>query len=861
MISTQLLNLLQCRRFAHIGGCWFRRIKGLVTTVFFKKKRIGNNITSRNLQNICHWFNHDTKPTRYEIHIFPRFLQGLYKFCPKPRNRQCFSEAASMADIAVLDPSEAPRARRWDALILGSGLSALLAAARISSAGHRVLVVEEEARTVLPPAMKEPFFLSGLRDQGLLDASLRALTVPLIDRRRISGERLAYQIAADPVRLDIGQPLLTAEELVAWGLAKPDDARRLVRHLVEASEIERTLLYESPFVRLGRRSAGTPHNPAGGLGGSGPLAAPTGHQKRGLPDSVENASGDLGRILAAQVRALSNLGDATPAPEAQARLLGLGLAGGAGFSDDPPWLVDLFRKRVTALYGDMRTLTGDFELVSVSGQPGMRVVRTGEIWLGRVLRARRPASRRLRDAYGRRSDAPDTQAARAADPTRLSRRLPLSGPDRDPARRHGRPTDPAGRRRGAADRHRHGLPVPDPPEARRPGGARGARGRRAGEPRAARTRAAATRDRRAPARADAVLRRRARAGRRRDAGLGQRRRLARGPRAARTVGRARSICGCRRVHRSTSWTARRRRASGSRATCCSAGAEATRSRPSSAERRVGQDAISATPPLRVCPEPASEPARATPRRRQRPWPLLRRMLGFSARYWTSAARRLPARLGDLLHPLPARLSVQAAARRRADSGDGGRRRLRARSSRSSCDLVLLLGVTLLFQPVAVFLRSYGAHWTIASVRRDVDQKVAGKFLGAPLRIHRAGSSGDFLARALNDVGLACQSVTLIYNELLINLQLVLAGAVALFLASWQLALFSLLAMPPFFVILSFFGRRIQTTDLSTPGDPGRSHPAPARASSPASRSSRPSRARSSRSPPSPSRRANTSGVT
>ena len=30
--------------------------------------------------------------------------------------------------------------------------------------------------------------------------------------------------------------------------------------------------------------------------------------------------------------------------------------------------------------------------------------------------------------------------------------------------------------------------------------------------------------------------------------------------------------------------------------------------------------------------------------------------------------------------------------------------------------LLLLGLTLIFQPVAVFLRSYGAHWTIASVR-------------------------------------------------------------------------------------------------------------------------------------------------
>ena len=33
------------------------------------------------------------------------------------------------------------------------------------------------------------------------------LNVPLIDRRRIASERLAYQVAADPYRLDVGQPV------------------------------------------------------------------------------------------------------------------------------------------------------------------------------------------------------------------------------------------------------------------------------------------------------------------------------------------------------------------------------------------------------------------------------------------------------------------------------------------------------------------------------------------------------------------------------------------------------------------------------------------------------------------------------
>jgi subfamily B ATP-binding cassette protein MsbA len=125
------------------------------------------------------------------------------------------------------------------------------------------------------------------------------------------------------------------------------------------------------------------------------------------------------------------------------------------------------------------------------------------------------------------------------------------------------------------------------------------------------------------------------------------------------------------------------------------------------------------------------------------------------------------------------------------------------------ELALLLGVSLVVQPIAVFFRVYGAHWTVASVRRDVDQAVAAKFLAAPLRVHRGGSSGDFLARALNDAQLACQSVGIVYNEVLLNIQLVIVGAIALIIASWQLALFSAVAMPPFLILLSYFGRRIQ----------------------------------------------------
>jgi len=208
--------------------------------------------------------------------------------------------------------------------------------------------------------------------------------------------------------------------------------------------------------------------------------------------------------------------------------------------------------------------------------------------------------------------------------------------------------------------------------------------------------------------------------------------------------------------------------------------------------------------------PANEPdaaARVAPPH-PKPWPLLRRMLGLSWVYWKSILGIfLLGWVISFVHYLRAYLFKPMLDDVLIPSAAGGVRFELVQPILG--EIALLLGITLVVQPIAVFFRSYGAHWTIASVRRDVDQTVAGKLLAAPLRVHRAGSSGDFLARAMTDVQLACQSVGIIYNEFLVNVQRVIGGAVALFLASWPLALCSLIAMPPFLLALSYFGRRIQ----------------------------------------------------
>lgn len=277
-----------------------------------------------------------------------------------------------MKRLARIADTTRLRAQLWDAVVVGSGVSALVAAARMGSAGHRVLVVEEAATRALHPALREPFFLAGSRDGGVLEACIRELSIPLLDRRRLDAERLAYQVTGPNLRLDVGGSDLTRDELVRWGLCEPDEAADVVRTLAEATEAERKVMLASPLVRIGRRLSMV-------------RAGITGSHVRGLPAEVANPGASLKPALDAQVAALSNLASADVAPEARARLLGCALAGGVGFGDGPPWLLGLLRKRVEEVHGEFRSVAGGFGLVSVDNRPGILVEDTDELWVGRAL--------------------------------------------------------------------------------------------------------------------------------------------------------------------------------------------------------------------------------------------------------------------------------------------------------------------------------------------------------------------------------------------------------------------------------------------------------------------------------------------
>jgi hypothetical protein len=289
-----------------------------------------------------------------------------------------------MAGLPAVEASDRFRARRWDAVVLGGALPGLIAAARLGSHGARVLVLEERAATEAFPGLREPFLVNGAKSDGVMGQCLRALGVPLIDRQRIGSDPLAYQVVFPDARVDVGERHRTCEELTSWNFAASDFADALLRGLADAAAAERDAMLEAPVVRSPRRLPLSSRRPSTNLL-AGPAPRKSRRHARGLPAEVAEAPERLAALCAAQTRALSNLGDARPSPEALARLLGLSQEGSAIFAGGEYWVHALLRRRIEALYGEFRTLPDAFRLVSVANQPGLALEDTGEVWCGRVL--------------------------------------------------------------------------------------------------------------------------------------------------------------------------------------------------------------------------------------------------------------------------------------------------------------------------------------------------------------------------------------------------------------------------------------------------------------------------------------------
>jgi subfamily B ATP-binding cassette protein MsbA len=120
----------------------------------------------------------------------------------------------------------------------------------------------------------------------------------------------------------------------------------------------------------------------------------------------------------------------------------------------------------------------------------------------------------------------------------------------------------------------------------------------------------------------------------------------------------------------------------------------------------------------------------------------------------------------------------------------------------------ILGATVVLTPLAVLGRGYFAEWCAGRVRQRVDLALARKFLHLPLSAFRDGSSGDFMARSMSDAQIACQAVTVVYRDVLLDLQLVIGGIGLMLWMSWPLTVLSLIAIPPFWAVMTIFMGRL-----------------------------------------------------
>jgi hypothetical protein len=271
---------------------------------------------------------------------------------------------------ARIDTQNSLRSRRWDVLVLGTALPGLVVGIRLAMAGHRVLIAEEDATARTPLLLREPFIVPGVLGGGLADGALRALGIPLIERRRFAPSEVAYQVLLPEARLDVGDRDMTAGELVAWGLAKPEHARALAHELERsAAELGQGLL-EAPFVKRGARLPSFSRD------------APTGV---GLPTGVSTAGGELADYFSLQSRGLSELPGTDPGPEPATRLLGANLAGGIGHSIRETGLLGALRERLESLHAEFRTIGCPFEFVELGQHPGILRAGPGDVWLGRAL--------------------------------------------------------------------------------------------------------------------------------------------------------------------------------------------------------------------------------------------------------------------------------------------------------------------------------------------------------------------------------------------------------------------------------------------------------------------------------------------
>jgi len=251
--------------------------------------------------------------------------------------------------------------QRSDVLVLGSSLAGLVAATYLARAGLRVVLVEEECLAKRPPLLREPFVLSGLESEGPAQRVMRELALPLIEQRRVAHREVSLQVLLPRARVDVhaGRREL-ARELAAFQVSEPAATRAFFEAADVRGDELRTRLFE-----------GEPADSGGAfMGRFFARAARSAPSEAGLGPVPEG----LEKVVGAIVAGLSRLAPGTDPGRDAALLLRATREGGFFMPDAGTPFLDLFRRRLLALHGEIRSTAG-FALVSDRGDLGLELPR------------------------------------------------------------------------------------------------------------------------------------------------------------------------------------------------------------------------------------------------------------------------------------------------------------------------------------------------------------------------------------------------------------------------------------------------------------------------------------------------------
>jgi len=325
-----------------------------------------------------------------------------------------------MRGLPGLDVHESHRVRRWDAVVLGSALPGLVAAARLAMRGAQVLVIEEETAVTSFAGLREPFLMTGDTSDSPLGACLSAIGVPLIDRRNLLFEPIAYQIVWPGTRLNFGDVERTADEFDCWNLAERRAAQDWLQQLERATASEGSRLLASQLASATRRPAFAGRMPAR-------TQAPPTATHPTVDHTIASAPG-LAAIAEAQVRALADFGDRAPQGVDRDRLIGTGLGGAVTVGGKDPWLASLLRRRIEARHGAFRRLSGALRIVQSGNLPVVIADESRDASAARALLVNAPATALIEmDRRSNPEPTPNTQSAQTwlGDAAPSARRLSL----------------------------------------------------------------------------------------------------------------------------------------------------------------------------------------------------------------------------------------------------------------------------------------------------------------------------------------------------------------------------------------------------------------------------------------------------